>query len=500
MVSPYTKYRLLEILPGLLVWTALIASVVLSYTAPIVVIYFIILFDLFWLFRVCYFVFYLGISWRLYRQAVVRPWFTELQTQWPEWQEYYHLIFLPTYKEELDVIVHTFERLLSAQYDPARFIVVLAGEERDHDRFTANAQVIKERFGSSFHRLIITEHPKNLPDELAGKGSNLHWSGRHVKSVIDEMGIAYNRIVVSTFDVDTLVHPEYFSCLMTKYLEQPSPERSSYQPAVLYHNNLWDSPAIVRIAAFGTTFWLMTELARPERLLTFSSHSMSWQALVDVGFWEKQIVSEDSRIFLQCLLRYHGDYKVTPLYVPVSMDMAAGPTYLTSLIALYKQQRRWAWGVENIPYMIWNFSRDSVMPLKTKLYYIFNVAEGMFQWAAAPLLIFILGRLPMLVAGEELQRQTLLQNAPLLLERLMQLSMVGIFASAILSLWLLPPRPSGKRAHVYLTMLVQWALLPVTLVLFGSFPAIDAQTRLMLGQYLGFNVTAKVRKPYESTR
>jgi cellulose synthase/poly-beta-1,6-N-acetylglucosamine synthase-like glycosyltransferase len=494
MISNRTKYRLLEMLPGTLVWAVFAFALIASYAWPVAVVTFVILFDVFWLLRVLYFVFYMIVAWRYYQQALRRDWMGDLQREYPQWPEYHHLIFLPTYKETTEVLVQTLQKIKSANYDSSKFIIVLAGEERDRERFQTVVAALQSQFANQFEKIIVTEHPMGLPDEIPGKGSNLNWSGKQVQKIIDDARIDYKKIIVSTFDCDTLVHPEYFACLTYKFLSHPNPYRSSFQPAVLYNNNLWESPAIVRIAAFGTTYWLMSELARPERLLTFSSHSMSWQALVDIGFWEKRVVSEDSRIFIQCLLRYDGDYEVTPMYIPVSMDMAAGENYWDSLKALYKQQRRWAWGAENIPYMIWNFSRHKLMPLKTKLYYIWNVSEGMFQWAAAPVLIFLLGRLPMWLAPEAVQRNVLLQNGPFVMERLMQFSMIGIIMSASLSLLLLPPKPARTRHYNYLFMGLQWVLLPLTLIVFGSLPAIDAQTKLLFGRYLGFNVTAKVRR------
>jgi len=487
------RYRLLEMIPGTLVWLTFLLAIILSLTKPLWAISLVIIYDLYWLFRVCYFVFYLLHSWRRYRRDMKRDWSGELRALPQESDDYYHLIFLPTYKESFEVINATIQRLSQIHYNPKKFIIVLAGEERDAANFTAYADKVIDRFGDAFKKIVVTLHPADLPDEIPGKGSNLNWAGQRTKEYVDAEGISYGKLIVSAFDIDTIVHPEYFSCLTYMYLTHPDPQHASFQPAVLYNNNLWESPALVRIAALGTTFWLMTELARPERLFTFSSHSMSWQALVDVDFWEKRIVTEDSRIFLQCFLRYEGNYSVAPMYVPVSMDMVSAGSYRASLVELYRQQRRWAWGAEHLPFMLWNFRKHPNIPLRKKVHYLWNLGEGMYTWATAPILITALGQLPLLLSTGAVNNTVFAQNAPAVLSFLLQLAMVGILVSGILGMSLLPPRPAEVKAHQYLVMLLQWALLPFTLILFGSIPAVDAQTRLLLGRPLGFNVTKKVR-------
>ncbi len=484
--------RFWEMFPGLLVWGTFALALILSFVQPLWVIIFIILFDLLWLFRVVYFNIFLIISWRIYRKTVQVDWQRRVE-ELEKAKDLYHLIFLPTYKEGLEIVRTTIHSLQENSYPNDRMMIVLGGEQGDHEHFAEVSQAIQQEFGSVFKALIITEHPRGLEGEIPGKGSNMNWMGCEVEKFLLKTfpKIKEEDLIVSAFDVDTIAHTQYFSYLTYLYCTVENPTRSSYQPIALFSNNIWSASAPVRIGSFGTTFWLLGELTRPHRMWTFSSHSMPWKMLKEVGYWQKDIVSEDSRIFMQAFLHYHGEYRVTPMFLPVSMDAVTGKTYWQSLVALYGQMRRWAWGVEHLPFLIDSFKRDPLIPRKTKLKYIFNHIEGMYTWATAPVLMFVLGWLPLWLAKG--QTNAIVQSAPFTLEQLMQLAMSGVLISAVVALSLLPRRPEQIKKYTWIVMIFQWALLPVTFILFGSFPAIDAQTRFMMGKYLGFNVTKKSR-------
>lgn len=492
------ELRLYEIIPGALVWLTLVLSLVFSYYRPLWMVYFIIVYDLYWLFRVVYYLPFVFISWLTYKRDLKKDWLAMAQAL-PRCDKVYHVIFLPTYNEDLLVLQDCFESLLKSTYPKDKMMVVLGGEERKEDSFWPKAQAIKQKYGDKFFDLLTTVHPKDLPGEIPGKGSNVNWMGHRVLDRVHELGIDVDDVIVSSFDVDTVTHSQYFACVTYKFLTVENPHCSSYQPVVLYNNNLWESPSPVRVAMFGTTFWLMTELSRAEGMMTFSSHSMTLRMLVDVDFWQKDIVSEDSRIFLQGLVHYHGDYRVTPIYLPVSMDTVMSGSYSQALMSLYKQQRRWAWGVENFPFMVKAFSRDKLMPWMVKVSFLWKQLEGMYTWATVPLLIFLLGRLPFWLAPEVFRSYAIFQNTPFTLELLMRFAMIGVFASAILSATLLPARPNHvPRWQTLIVTVFQWMLLPVTFVIFGAIPAIDAQTRMMLGKgRLGFNVSPKRTSPQE---
>jgi len=63
-----------------------------------------------------------------------------------------------------------------------------------------------------------------------------------------------------------------------------------------------------------------------------------------------------------------------------------------------------------------------------------------------------------------------------------------------LSRTILPPRPKDVPWFVHIVMVLEWLLAPAIILLLGSTPALDAQTRLMFARYMEFSATEKSRK------
>ena len=496
-------FRLFEIMPGLLSWGILILVVLLSKWHPFWIAVFIIVFVIFWLFKTVYFSFHLWAGYKKMAENEQINWKEKLNKLKIEnyklkiktWRDIYHLIVIPMSKESLEVVRDAFLSLVRADYPKDRMIVVLACEERMRQETEKTAKIIKKEFGQKFFRFMITWHPENLPGEIAGKGSNEAWACKKAKEkIVDPLRIPHENIIFSSFDVDTCVFPEYFSCLAYKYLTAENPTRTSFQPVPLFTNNIWEAPVISRVFSFSSTFWHTMNQERPEKLITFSSHSMSFKALNDVGFKQTNIVSDDSRIFWQCFFKYNGDYRVKPLYYPISMDANVARSFFRTLINIYKQQRRWAYGVGDIPYFLFGFLKNKKIPFLKKLSLGTELIEGHISWATASIMIFLLGWLPLVLGGSEFSQTIISYNLPKIISRVMTLAMIGLISSVYLSFLLLPPRPPEYGKFKYIVFAFSWLLFPIMMTFFAALPALDAQTHLMLGRYMGFWVTEKFRK------
>ncbi|MFQ6083819.1 MAG: hypothetical protein ACE5WD_10730 [Candidatus Aminicenantia bacterium] len=505
-------YRFLEIFPGFLSLGTLIFAFLLSWLAPVAVAIFIIIFDLYWLLKIGYLGFHQTASFNRMKKNLKINWLDRLTnlhrstTNNPnkkireisgelanirDWKDIYHLIILPSYQEGKEVIKSSLQALVNSEYPKEKMMVVWTIEERAGPEIQKMAEEIKGEFSGKFLRFLITVHPKDLPGEVAGKGSNTAWAIKTAKEkIIRPLKIPSENIVVSTFDIDTRPHPQYFGCVTFHYLTAKNPLRASYQPIPVYNNNIWLAPAFCRVVSLSGTFWQMMQQERPEQLVTYSSHSMPFKILEEVGY-PRNVISDDSRIFWKSYLFYDGDYQVVPLYYPASMDAVLAKNLPNTIINQYKQQRRWAWGCTDIPFLLFCFLKNKKISLFEKLRYSFTILEGFWSWATSALLIFFLGWLPLILGGEKFNITILSYNLPRLTSNLMTLAMIGMVVSVILSFFILPPRPKNFSLLKNLSMVFQWLLLPFTLIFFGAIPALDAQTRLIFGRYLGFWPTEK---------
>ncbi|MBI4128457.1 MAG: hypothetical protein HY460_00270, partial [Parcubacteria group bacterium] len=161
----------------------------------------------------------------------------------------------------------------------------------------------------------------------------------------------------------------------------------------------------------------------------------------------------------------------------------------------YRQQRRWGWGVENIPYFLFGFLKNKRIPFRKKLYFRFVIIESFHSWATNAIMIFLLGWLPLVLGSDAFRVTEFAYHLPQVTRWLMTAAMLGVVTSAFLSMTLLPPRPPEYGRYRTVMMAIQWIFLPFTIIVFGAVPGLEAQTRLMFGSYLGFWVTEKAYTP-----
>ncbi len=488
-------YRLFETLPGIISFGTLLGVLVFSWLTPAWISIFVICFCFYYLFRIFYFSLHQIIGYFKVKSHMSADWLEKLKKiKKKDWKEIYHLVILPTYKEGDTIIRESINSLVQADYPKEKLIVVLSLEERAGKEFKDIAKKIGQSYANRFFKFLVVEHPNNIQGEISGKGSNVAFAGKMAKDkVIDPLHIPYESILVSSFDIDTKVYPQYFSCLTWYYLTEKSPQRASYQPIPIYNNNIWTAPFFARVVSTSNTFWQMIQQERSEKLTTYSSHAIPGKVFFEVGY-PSNVVCDDSRIFWRAYLYYNGDYRVVPIYYLVSMDAVASTNVWKTAINQYKQQKRWAWGCAEIPYIIFGFLNNRKISFVKKVSHVYTIIDGYWSWATASLLLFVLGWLPIFLGGSKFNFTVLSFNLPILTGRVMTISLVGMIISAILSMMLLPPIPKGMSKLKRITIFAQWIFLPITLIVFGALPALDAQIRLMLGNYMGFWVTEKIRE------
>lgn len=520
--------RILEIIPGLSAWLFILSPIVLAIFAPQVLALFLLFYALYWLIKSLNISRHLVVGFLQLRRNMKIDWFKmcertknikDLQSYLEhryerdkrkqnyremldiqnldgeqkkiiDWEEITHLVLIAVSKERLDILEPTIKSLTEVNYPKDKMMIVIAAEDAYEETFRKDIKVLERKYAKKFKDFKWYLHHR-AEGEVIGKGPNMTSAMRffwkeYKGKVIPE------KTIVTNIDADHIVHHEYFGRLSYLYVIDPNRDRKTYQPVALLFNNIWDAPAMNRIAAAGSSFWLIIEEMRPYRLRTFAAHSQTLKMLLLTDFWSVETIVEDGHQFWRTFFALNGDHHMEPLLLPVYQDAVIGETPWLSFKNQYMQKRRWAWGVSDFPYVIIKSIEHKEILLFERLIQIWRLFSGIFSWATSSF-ILAFGWIP-LTLNTVFNDTVLSHNIMFYTSQMLRVAWVGIFVNVWISLILFPEKPKKFGPWKNVLMIVQWIIAPAVAILLNSVPAMESQTRLMLGKKLDvFWITPKFR-------
>lgn len=531
---PHWKERTLEVLPGLLSWGFMISIIVFSFFAIEVVAYVIVGFAFLWLIKIFGYSRRLVHGYRLMRTLQDFDWNKHLSDlkdvpaalkrvekklregktlDRPALQRYQyllnrsfrnndildpdevlHAVIIPTHNEAKEITRATIQAVANNNYDSKKIMFVLSYEERGGAEVEQSSKELAKEFKDTFKEFWAVKHPKDIPGEAKAKAGNATFAARKVTAYAKKHKIDPANIIVTTLDADNRPASTYLAYLTFIYCVSQDRVKKSYQPMAMFFNNIWDAPAITRVIATNNSFWLLMEAMRPQRLRNFSSHAQSLQALIDTDYWNVKSIVEDGHQYWRTYFRYDGNHTVVPLYVAIYQDAVLAGTLWQTMREQFTQLRRWAWGVSDTPYVIVKMYRDRQIAWGKKAVQLFRQIEGYFSWATAPIILAFASFAPIFI-NPSASDSIVAQQLPLIVSRVNTVALIGLVGPVVATMMALPPRPPHVKITRRIGMVLQWVLIPVALICFGSVAALNAQTRLMFGKYLEtFDATVKKRK------
>lgn len=483
-------HRLFEILPGFVSWNLILFPYWGIIIFPIVVAYFVLLFDIYWFFQSFLIAATASISHLRVEASKRFNWVGDLQS-FPDWEKIGHIIVIPTYKEPIHILERTLSSIASQDFPLKRIHVVLAMEAKEDEKVRREkTNALRKEFGKIFGTFIVTTH-KLVPGEVAGKASNERYAALEIKKLLlEKKKINIKYLTLTSCDADHFYHPKHFSCLAYKFLDDPDRYYKIWQPAVMFYQNIWRLPALTRIVNSLSSIWNLSQLPRKDRLVNAQNYSLSFWLLDHVGYWDPSVIPEDYHIFFKSFFKTQGKVEVEAIYLPVFADAPEGNGFWQTVKSQYFQYQRWAWGVSDDPYVIKNYLLTPNVPFSTKTLRLLSLMREHFLWPVNWFIITLGISVPVLL-NPEFSRTVIGYTLPGLSSLILTIALGFLAVMLFIESKHRPPRPKHFPKWRAFLLPFEYVLMPVTGLVLGALPGLDAHTRLMLGKYLEYRVTEK---------
>jgi hypothetical protein len=453
--------------------------------APLTLAWLVLLFNAYWLLRSSMLGIGAVVSLIRLRRAERTDWLGLARRQ-SGFDDLHHLVIIPTYKEEDAILAETLDHVVRQDFPSERIAVVLAFEARDGGA-PARAARLLARYRPRFGQMWALFH-QIRPGEVAGKSSNLAWAAPRARELLVRRGIDPASVMVTICDADSRLHWRYLSALAHDHLAGPDRTYRLYQPALLFHANLDRLPPPLRATNSCYSAWSLARLALGSRLVLQSTYSLPLELAHGVGYWDPDVICEDSRICFKVLQQVGESARVQPIYLPVLADAAEGATPWDTMVAHYQMIRRWAWGASDVPYVLRGaLGSRGPRGVRSPLGPVIGFVEDHLTWPTHWFLITLGTKAlpilaPAIVASPE---GALLISAG---SFLLSLCLPFIVIAATIDLLL---RGGPRDLSEWAGELIGWSLMPLITLALTCLPALDAHTRLLLGRGIGYIPTPK---------
>jgi len=268
-------------------------------------------------------------------------------------REVVHWVILPQYKEDVEIVSMALQSIAESGVATSSICILLGMEEREGEQANEKAKILRGRFQDKFKDIQVSTHPANLPNDPAGKASNVAWAFKELMRYMLQNHQDMSKVILTVADADSEFHSKYFEHLSQRFLETSDTTRdlTIWQSPVFHIKNYHRQPAPVIV---GTMFTCMQEMAcqsDPNSVrLPYSTYSLSLGLARSVGGWDPDWIAEDYHMGIKCFLLTLGRALVEPILLPTVNYTPEENTWVGTIWARWAQAKRHALGFSDMTY------------------------------------------------------------------------------------------------------------------------------------------------------
>lgn len=484
-------------IPGIFAWVTISFPIWGSFLVPRLVAYFVIAFLIYWLYQSFKSAFFATLGYYKIQRSQKIDWKDrfnqDFRVDWLKYRDINHAIIISSYKEPIEIIEMAVGSLAAQiDIDLKKLHVVIGQEQRAGQQNNQNTiDYFSQKYKNIFGSLTFTEHPSDLPGEIAGKHTNEAWAARSfLKNYIQKNKLDIKNFTLTSCDVDTIFNPKYFSALTYNFAQDPKRYLKFWQSPIFWHHNIDQVPAPIRIIGILGNVIHIANIQEPDGLFfNYSCYSSSFHLIDFTGYWDPDMIPEDWHIFLQSFFATGGKTSVEPIFLPTVVDAPSGKNYFDALKNRYNQCVRHAWGATDIPYAIEQARVHTEIPIITRALRIYKLIETHLIWSSNWFILTLGTSLPAILNPKFFQT-AFGYNLPRISNFILTLCLIPLFALIILD-WKLRPQTSEKNFKNAIKNLLQWPFMPLATLTMSVIPGLHSHTRLMLGKRLEYKTTNK---------